>query len=185
MRASGGGGEDRRMRTALPILAVALLAAAGCGGDDTAPPERTTAAATLDIKPRVTGGELVRIDRLGQGMGTHDTVVFGRDGSAAIIKAYGGGGYVTYTCALGGADLAALRRAVAALPLHGRTVRAPGGRPHGMYVPKPTWIIRAGRHLESFSAAARPADAAPFMRHLERITSSREGRCVEQYRQHR
>ena len=94
------------------------------------------------------------------------------------------GGYGAYRCRLSPPDLRSLRRAVDALPLRGRIVRVKPERT-GMYVPKPMWVIRAGAHVETFATASRPADAAPFMQHVARITRAHEGHCVRQYMQYR
>jgi hypothetical protein len=117
--------------------------------------------------------------------GTHEIVTVGRDGSATIVEPAGGAGYMSESCRLPRAQVSALARAVDGLPLHGRIVRHPF-RGTTMYVPRPAFVVEAGHDVETFSREAMPADAAPFVRHLDRIVTAREGRCEHTflYRRH-
>jgi hypothetical protein len=172
---------------ALPVLAAAaVLAAAGCGGTTTTADDASLAPDPPhgQLMPQITGPRLVKIEQIGGGMGTHDIVTVGRNGSATIIKAYGGGGFAAEECRLGARALAALTRDVRRLPFRGRIVRRPI-RHDGMYVPKPSFIVDYGRDVETFALSEMPADAAPFVEHLKRMISAREGRCTRVFEQYR
>ena len=136
------------------------------------------------LMPQINGPRLVRIERIGGDMGTHDIVTVGRDGSATVIKAYGGGGFVAERCRLGARELATLTREVRGLPLRGRIVKRPI-RHDGMYVPKPSFIVDYGRDVETFAQSEMPSDAAPFVAHLKRMISAREGHCSRVFQQRR
>ena len=184
--------RPRALPSAAGVCAAAALVA-GCGGqrapggeDAGARASQPAAPAKRELVPRLTGPRLVRMERIGAAAaGTHEIVTVGRDGSATIVEPSGGAGYMSESCRLPRAQLSALVRAVHELPLHGRIIRHPF-RGTTMYVPRPTFIVEAGRHVESFSREAMPADAAPFVRHLDRIVTAREGRCEHTflYRRH-
>jgi hypothetical protein len=164
---------------ALAAVGAALAAtAAGCGSSASEPPVRTMpSAADLAVHPRVGAPELVRVDLVGDQLGAHDTVMYGTDGTAVIIKAYGGGGYVTERCALAPDELRSLERAVDGLPVDDPTPRPSRVRPKGMYVPRPYFSVTRGGHSDSFSADAMPADGARLARHTVRLLGAREGSC--------
>jgi hypothetical protein len=175
-------------RLAPPALAAVLATAAlaGCGGNATTADDAPLVPDEPhgQLKPQITGPRLVRIERIGGDMGTHDIVTVGRNGSATIIKAYGGGGFVSERCRLDARELATLSREVRGLPFRGRIIKRPI-RHDGMYVPKPSFIVDYGRDIETFAQSEMPADAAPFVDHLKRMISAREGRCTRVFQQHR
>jgi hypothetical protein len=121
----------------------------------------------------------VQIELVGEFMGTHDTITVGADGSATIVKAYGGGGYATEHCTLPRGAMGALRRAVGDLPVDEPTPRHPSRtRPKGFYVPHPYFTVTHAGQSESFTADRMPADGAPLARHATRLLHGREGRCT-------
>jgi hypothetical protein len=171
-----------RPAAAVVLLAAAAGTAAGCGGGRAEPPVHTVPAArpaSAALHPRPAAPQLVQIELVGEFMGTHDTLTVGTDGTATIVKAYGGGGYATEHCTLPGAALRSLRRAVADLPVDEPTPRHPSRtRPKGFYVPHPYFTVTRGERTDSFTADRIPADGAPFARHAIRLIHGLEGRCT-------
>jgi hypothetical protein len=184
MRARGVRADDPVMPRSTSLLTAAALAvaaaavASGCGSTGGEPPVRTTPSADeLALHPRLAAPELVRVDLVGDQLGAHDTVRFATDGSAVIVKAYGGGGYVTERCALAAEELRSLQRAVDRLPVDDPTPKPSRTRPKGMYVPRPYFAVTHAGHSDSFSADAMPADGARIARHTVRLLGAREGSC--------
>src|SRR5690242_7918177 len=110
----------------LAAVGAACVAVAGCDDSDTTATNTggPSAAPVLQhgpnrqgLTPRLPQHPLVAVEMIGQQTGTNDKIVFGRDGRAVIIRAYGGGGFYSYRCALSSAEQASVRAAVDALPL--------------------------------------------------------------------
>lgn len=167
-------------RTVQLLLVGALLA--GCGGNGDEP---TTAPETprSSAAPKLQGPALLEMERLGNQMGTSDRVFYGKDGSAVMIKAYGGGGYYAWRCRLSRAELTSLERAVAALPLGPAPRHAAAKRPSYYSPPPAQFVIRAGRYTDSFTADAQPRDARPLVAHMTRILYGREAHCRQTFGQ--
>lgn len=184
----------RPLPTSMTVAAL-LAAASGCGGGDVDRPaprsDRDIAAlaehrAAVDaphreFRPRLTGHQLLEIRLTGDQAGTSDVARYGDDGSVVLVRAYGGGGFYTFSCRLSAGELAAIRRDTARLPLD----RAPDvperARPTFYTLPAPTYVVRHGRYTGSFTADAMPRDGRPLARHIKRLMHGREGRCSKAY----
>jgi hypothetical protein len=170
------------LRPALAVvLAAAAAATAGCGAGGAEPPVHTAAPhrPARALHPVPGAPQLVRVDLVGEQLGAHDTVTYATDGSATIVKAYGGGGYVTEHCTLPRVTLRAVRRAVAGLPVDEPTPQHPSRTRHkGMYVPRPFFSVTHAGRTDSFTADRMPADGAPLARHATRLLHGMEGRCT-------
>src|SRR3954470_8549272 len=115
-------------------LLVPTLAACGSSADHPAgaPKHAASAAPTgrwMDARPG--GRELMSLQRIGNFMGTNDVVKYGSDGSAVIIKMYGGGGSGIERCRLRAGELTRLERDLRRLPLD--------PAPHTRERPRPTF----------------------------------------------
>jgi hypothetical protein len=168
------------MRRIAVLMVPAALA--GCGSGDE-PDPLPADPPRAEQRPRLRAPELVKIERVGQQMGTHDTVTVGEDGSATVVNAHGGGGFVTRRCTLTPDAVAGVRRAVAGLPIDGPRRRRRAPRPKGYYVPHPYFVVTRGGRADTFSAERMPADGVPFARHLVRLMAGRDGRCRRAFQQ--
>jgi hypothetical protein len=164
----------------------AVCAVAGCGGhqasseDPVLAPSRPTGNGLTPALPR---HPLVEIQRIGDQAGTSDKIVFGRNGRAVIIRAYGGGGFYSYRCALTGAERAAVRAAVERLPLGKAPKHKPQKRDSYYQTYPPRFILRSGHYSGSFTADAVPRDGRWFVRHVRLMVTGHEGRCRETFGQ--
>jgi hypothetical protein len=172
--------------TLLPVL-LALAGCAGGGGGgggsaDRAAAAPATTARAVDLDPEVTGRELLRVERTGPEPGAHDLVKFGSDGSAVIVKAYGGGGEVIRLCTLRTGVLGTLHRRLAVLPL-GPNRKAPPHRFISIYTNSPArYTLVAGRSDASFSDGTMPRDARPLVRLVEDTLHGHAADCRTTYR---
>ncbi|HEU4977094.1 MAG TPA: hypothetical protein VFT50_18545 [Baekduia sp.] len=180
------------MRIPLPLVAGALAAGlAGCGAGGGGPASTDLAALTehragvdttrSDAHPTISGPRLLEIRRTGDQFGTSDDVVYGRDGSVVVIRAYGGGGYYALRCRLSDDELAAVARDARRLPL-GPAPHVPE-RPRKTFytLPAPSYLVEHGHDVESFTVDAVPAGGRPMIRHLVDLLRGREGRCRKTY----
>jgi hypothetical protein len=172
---------------AAALLATAAMTPAcggGGGGDDPgrAASPAPAAAHPVDLDPEVTGRELLRVERTGPEPGAHDLVKFGSDGSAVIVKAYGGGGEVIRRCTLRAGVLTTLHQRLAALPLGPNRKARP--RPFiSIYANSPArYTLVAGRTDASFSDDTMPRDARPLVRLLEDTLHGHAADCRTTYR---
>jgi hypothetical protein len=176
------------------ILRVAAIAAAcvvaGCG-DSTRPTAQTIADDPVlqhgptgqGLTPKLPPRPLVAVEMTGLQTGTNDKIVFGRDGRAVIVRAYGGGGFYSYRCALTAAEQAAVRTAVQQLPLDkAPKAKAQVRKSYYQQYP-PMFVLRAGRYTGSFTANAVPRDGRWFVRHTKLMITGHEGHCRETYGQ--
>ena len=171
------------------VALAALCAFAGCGAST----ESTSTGAdrpilqhgpnTQGLTPALPRHPLVAVQMTGLQTGTNDKIVYGRDGRAVIIRAYGGGGFYSYRCALTPAELSAVRTAVARLPLD-RAPKAKVQKRTSYYQQyPPTFVLRAGRYTGAFTEAAVPRDGRWFVRHTKLMITGHEGHCKETYGQ--
>lgn len=164
---------------------VVLLA--GCGSpaahDEPAAVERPRANG---LHPPLRAPLLLEMKRTTDQAGASDEVTYGTDGSAVMVKAYGGGGYYAWRCRLGTADLRSLRRAVRGLPLDRFVIRhrsASAASP-SIYAPQPSrFTVRTPGYAGGFAEDAMPANARPLVAHMERMLVGREGDCEQTFGQ--
>jgi hypothetical protein len=163
---------------------VFLLLLAGCGSpaapDEPAAVERPRANG---LHPRLRAPLLLEMRRTTDQAGASDEVTYGTDGSAVMVKAYGGGGYYAWRCRLTPAELRSIRAELRALPLD-RAPRVPEQHRTSLYAPQPArFTLRTPRYADGFSEAAVPSDAKPLKDHMERMLVGREGDCEQTFGQ--
>lgn len=174
------------MSSTLRIAALAAACAvAGCGSASSPAPDAErpilNRGPSGHLTPPLPRHPLVDVQMLGDQTGTSDKIVFGRDGRAVIVRAYGGGGFYSYQCALSPRELAAVRAAVGGLPL-GRPPKRPKAARKSYYQQYPaTFVVRAGRYTGSFTADAVPRDGRWFVTHVKRMLHGQEGHCRETF----
>jgi hypothetical protein len=159
------------LRTAMLLPVVALVGCGASGGQ--APQPRS--------RPALAGHVLVVLERQDMRFGRHDTLTVGADGRANLVLAHGGGGFRNASCVFSAAELHALRRDLARLPLGtAPRPRRHGKRPHydGVIIPRPPLfsITYRGRR-DTFSGDAIPSGGGPLAGHIARVLDAREARC--------
>src|SRR3954447_8493514 len=105
------------MKRILSIATVvtAALALGACGGDDNASSPAASAAGP-GAAPQLRSPALFSVERRRGDVAIGETLTVGRDGSAIIVRAGGGGGRRTEHCRLGAPVLDKLRREAPVLP---------------------------------------------------------------------
>jgi hypothetical protein len=166
----------------LALLLTPVLAACGDTTDRPVAHSETARhagarAGVTSWDPRVGGRELMSLTRIGNFMGTSDLVKYGSDGSAVVVKLYGGGGSGVERCRLHAGELARLRRDLRRLPLDPAPHIRARSRPTFYTPPAPQYTLRAGDRVQSFTQDAMPRDARPLVRRLVRTLTGGVATC--------
>jgi len=152
------------------VIGVVLLAFAGCGGE---PAERAVKPATTPAK------EIVYLYRVQGDDPLPDSVSVRADGTAAVIRGGGHGGFRTVQVELDGAVAARATRLAAHAPwkaLDGRTV-TPGG--FGGWDNDMRYMLRRGQRSVTVTNARMPRRIRPLIRTLDAIIEGDSGRIVD------
>jgi hypothetical protein len=161
------------------ILCIATVVTAGlalgaCGSDDS--PSSAGRPASPGAAPVLRAPALFSVERRRGDAAIGETLTVGRDGSAVIVRAGGGGGRRTEHCRLGAPLLSKLRHEAPSLPAPAppkmRDVQDPA-----IYL-----VTRDGRHAV-FVDGAIPSTLKPFLDHVTGVLSGRWGACVNETEQ--
>jgi hypothetical protein len=166
-----------RRRPPLWPVAVALgLAACGGGGaapDDDAVADLANAPRYVreEFKPRLRAPRLAVLERRSTQFGRVETLEVGRDGSAVLVRDYGGGGFVRARCRLAAPELAGLRADLTRLPA-GPPVARRLHHPHP-YI----YAVRVGGHTDSAREEELPDALVAPARLLDEVLTARAASC--------
>jgi hypothetical protein len=163
------------MRAVVIGAIVAALALAGCGGgDDPAPP--ATAAPAPEATPEP-AREIVYLYRVQGDDPLPDSVSVRADGSAAIRRGGGRGGFRAIDAQLSDSEIARARRLTRRAPwaaLDGSTVE-PGG--FGGSDNDMRYMLRRGERSITVTAERMPRRLRPLVRELDAIIAGERGRA--------
>jgi len=160
-----------------PALILALCALAvgvgACGGGSAAGTSPRLPAVLSDpgAVPALGEPELFSIERRRGDVAIGETLTVGRDGTAVIVRAGGGGGRRTERCLLGPALTAVFLRDAPLLPAPAPPRRMQPVRDPAIYL-----VSRDGRHGVFMDGAIPVALRALFV-HVGRVLGGREGEC--------
>ena len=154
-------------------VVAAALALGACGGGDssTSPASQAAPAREPGAAPVLRSPALFSVERRRGDAAIGETLTVGRDGSAVIVRAGGGGGRRTETCLLGNALMATLRREAPRLPA------PPTPKPRKVANPAIYLVSRDGRHAV-FMDGAIPASVRPFVERVRGVLAGRWGTCT-------
>jgi hypothetical protein len=156
------------------VIGVVLFALAGCGGDEPATPGGKPGAAAAAPPAK----EIVYLYRVQGDDPLPDSISLRADGTAAVIRGGGHGGFRTVQVELDDAVAARATRLAAHAPwkaLDGSTV-TPGG--FGGWDNDMRYMLRRGQRTITVSADAMPRRIRPLIRALDAIIEGDTGRIV-------
>jgi hypothetical protein len=155
------------------VIGAVVFALAGCGGGEPARKGAKPAATAAGAK------EVVYLYRVQGDDPLPDSVSLRDDGTAAVIRGGGHGGFRTVQVELDDAVAARARRLAEHAPwkaLDGRTV-TPGG--FGGWDNDMRYMLRRGQRAITVSADAMPRRLRPLIRALDAIIDGDTGRIVD------
>jgi hypothetical protein len=156
------------------VIGAVLFALAGCGGDEPAKQAAKPAAAAAESPAK----EIVYLYRVQGDDPLPDSVSLRADGTAAVTRGGGHGGFRTVQVVLADADAVRATRLAEHAPwkaLDGRTV-TPGG--FGGWDNDMRYMLRRGQRAVTVTDADMPRRIRPLIRTLDAIIEGDTGRIV-------